>query len=112
MACRLLGAKPLSEPMMSYCLVDPWVLFHLNSNRNKTIFIEENEFENVVCKMATILSGPQCVNENTQWLLIGRQQIWHPQRNQGLVSISDKAFHFKISQISKPQDLYLEMYDR
>ena len=24
MACRLTGAKPLSEPMMGYCLLDPW----------------------------------------------------------------------------------------
>ena len=24
MACRLTGAKPLSEPMPEYCLLDPW----------------------------------------------------------------------------------------
>ena len=31
------------------------------SNQNRTIFIEENEFENVVCKMTVILSWSQCV---------------------------------------------------
>ena len=24
MACRLFGAKPLSEPMLEYCQFDPW----------------------------------------------------------------------------------------
>ena len=24
MACRLFGAKPLSEPLLEYCLLDPW----------------------------------------------------------------------------------------
>ena len=33
-----------------------------NLNRNLNIFIQENAFENVVWKMATILSRPQCVN--------------------------------------------------
>ena len=25
MACRLFGAKPLSEPMLDYCQLDPWI---------------------------------------------------------------------------------------
>ena len=33
-----------------------------NVNRNSYIFIQENPFENVVWKMAAILSRPQCVN--------------------------------------------------
>ena len=33
-----------------------------NLNRNSYIFIHENAFENVVWKMAAILSRPQCVN--------------------------------------------------
>ena len=33
-----------------------------NFNRNSYIFIPENTFQNVVWKMAAILSGPQCVN--------------------------------------------------
>ena len=33
-----------------------------NFNRNSYIFISENQFENVVCKMATILAWPRFVN--------------------------------------------------
>ena len=33
-----------------------------NLNRNSNIFIEENDFESVVCETASILSRPQCVN--------------------------------------------------
>ena len=35
---------------------------HWNVNRNSYIFIQENAFENVVCKMVVILSRPQYVN--------------------------------------------------
>ena len=67
MAWRRPGAKPLSEPMLEYYQLDPWkqtsvksqskfIYFH---SRN---FIQENAFENVIWKMAAILSRPQCVN--------------------------------------------------
>ena len=39
--------------------------FQRNLNRNSYIFIQENQIEKVVWKMAAILSRPQCVN--TQW---------------------------------------------
>ena len=29
--------------------------------RNSNIFFQQNALENVVCEMASILSGPQCV---------------------------------------------------
>ena len=62
MACRLVGAKPLSKPMMGYCQFDPP---GTNSSgilhRNWNIFIQENTFENVVSKIATISSQSQCV---------------------------------------------------
>ena len=66
MACRLIGAKPLCEPMLlivSY--VVNWTLgnkLQWNFNRNSYIFIQENPFETVVWKMAAILSRPPCVN--------------------------------------------------
>ena len=43
-----------------------WTLKKLqwNCNRNSNIFIEENTFDNVVCKMLSISSQPQCVNEH------------------------------------------------
>ena len=37
-------------------------IFQSNFNRNWNIFIQENALENVVCKMSSILSQPQCVN--------------------------------------------------
>ena len=49
--------------MMKYCQLDPYrnktsVKFY----RNSYIFIQENPFQNVVWKMAAILSRAQCVN--------------------------------------------------
>ena len=62
MACRLAGAKPLSEPMLGNCCLDPRNKLQWHLNRNSYIFIQENAFENVVWEMAAILSRPQCVN--------------------------------------------------
>ena len=61
MVCRLVGAKPLPEPMLENCYLDPRNRLQWNVNRNLYIFIQENPFENVVWKMAAILSRPQCV---------------------------------------------------
>ena len=36
-----------------------------NLNRNWNIFIQENVFENIVWKMVTIVSPPQCVKADT-----------------------------------------------
>ena len=62
MACRLIGAKPLFEPMTEY--------YQFNSeeqtwhfNRNSYVFIQENAFENIVCQKSANLSRPQYVNE-------------------------------------------------
>ena len=66
MACRLDGAKPLSEMMLDFF---NWTLrnkLQWNFNRTSNIFIEENTFENVVCEMSSILSRPQCVKERLQ----------------------------------------------
>ena len=38
-ACRLFGAKPLSEPMLPYCHLTHGNKFQWNSERNPTIFI-------------------------------------------------------------------------
>ena len=66
MACRLIGAKPLSEPMMVIFYWNIGNKFQWNFNLNSNIFIQENAFDNVVWKMVAILSRPQCVN----WYLI------------------------------------------
>ena len=59
MACRLTGAKPLSEPMLDYWL--PRNKLQWNLNLNSDIFSQENAIESVVCETAAILSRPQCV---------------------------------------------------
>ena len=49
-----------------------------NVNRNSYIFIQGNPFENVVWKMAAILSRPQCVNVQHSILFI-LPLLWKPQ---------------------------------
>ena len=56
MACRLSGAKPLPEPMLAYCQLNSWEHISENFDSNFIVFIEENAIENVVAKMAAILS--------------------------------------------------------
>ena len=59
MACRLVGAKPLSEPMLEYFNSNIRNKFHWNFKLSSYIFIEEKAFENVVSEMDSILSRPQ-----------------------------------------------------
>ena len=47
MACCLIGTKPLLEPMLTYCQVDPLKNIQYNFNQNYNIFIHENVVENV-----------------------------------------------------------------
>ena len=107
MAWRLSGGKPLSEPMMislptHICVTRPqWVnysthsvtkhiltnKFQWNLNRNSYIFIQESASENVVWKIAAILTRPQCVNKLKEkffhhawfpemWWLYERDPAW------------------------------------
>ena len=55
MTHHLFGAKP--KPMLSYCLLDH--LEYISVKFNFKLFINENAFENVVCKVAAILAWPQ-----------------------------------------------------
>ena len=69
MACRMVGAKPLSEPMQD---IINWSIrnqLQWNFNRNNNISSQENVFESVVCEMASILSRLQCVSTNILWEL-------------------------------------------
>ena len=57
-----------------------WTLgnkFQWNLNRNSCNFIQENAFENVVWKKATILSRPQCVLSKHRFLAIFSVPITH-----------------------------------
>ena len=64
MACCLECAKPLSEPMLTYC--QSGNIFQWNFIWNWNIFIQENASEHVICEMAAILSrGDELTNRQT-----------------------------------------------
>ena len=42
MACRLVGAKPLSEPILEYCSLELRNKLQWNFDRNSNVFIQEN----------------------------------------------------------------------
>ena len=60
MACRLVGANPLSEAMLEHYWFNILEQHSVNSNKNSNSFTQENTFGKVVCEMAAILSRPQC----------------------------------------------------
>ena len=62
-ACRLFGAKPLSEPMLPYSQLDTKEHISVKCYSRLKNIILGNAFENVVCKMVAILSRPQMVKE-------------------------------------------------
>ena len=62
MACRLFGAKPLPEPMLSYCQLDPQEQISVNFDSNYEHFIDQNALENFVWEMAAILSRGRWAN--------------------------------------------------
>ena len=62
MARRLYGVKPLSEPMLVFCQLDPWLETSVKFNQNQKILIQENAFE-----IPPILSQPSWVDK---WLKI------------------------------------------
>ena len=68
MAWRLGGAKPLSEPMLEYCQLDPEeqtsVKFYIEIHN----FIKKDPFQVVVWKKAVILSLRLNVLKNTKHL--------------------------------------------
>ena len=68
MTYHLVGTKPLPEPMLSYCQLDPRNKLQWNLNYNTKLFIHENAFITVLCKMATILSRVRWVKDMGQWI--------------------------------------------
>ena len=49
------------------CLLDTLEHTSWNFNQNTMIFIQGNQFQNIVCKMVTILYTPQCVKISQAW---------------------------------------------
>ena len=58
MACRLIGTKPLLEPIVNWKLGNK---VQCNLNKNWKLFIRENAFEYVIHEMGALLSQSQCV---------------------------------------------------
>ena len=58
MACRLIRTKPLPEPILTYCQLDP-------QEQTSVKFIHESAFKNAVCEMAAILTRGRWVNPCT-----------------------------------------------
>ena len=94
MACRLFGAKPLSEPVLSHSQLDPQEQTSVKFESKH--FIHENAYENIVCGMAAILSRERWINFFV-WILKRNYilqvtptsslclQLWHPQQPFGLL---------------------------
>ena len=68
MACRLLGARPNSKPVLGYCQSDPYEQTSVKSEWKHKTFNHERAFGNVVCEMAAIFSRSRWVNCNTYWV--------------------------------------------
>ena len=56
MVRRLFSAKPLHEPMLTYCQLEPEEQTSMKFELKYKLFIHENTFENAVCEFAAILS--------------------------------------------------------
>ena len=74
---RMVGAKPLIEPMLEYLFIEP-----LEANYRKIIFVQENAFENIVCELVDILSRKRWVkqwiarcnnSESGHWAAVGEE---------------------------------------
>ena len=62
MACCVVDAKPLSEPMCNIVNWTPRNKLQWTFNRNSNIVIQENTFESVICELTAMLPQPHCVN--------------------------------------------------
>ena len=73
MACHLLCAKPLPEPVLTYFQLNPQEQTFVKK-KGKDIFIQENAFDIVICKTSSIfcsalnvLSTVSVSNDNDRW---------------------------------------------
>ena len=66
MACRLFGAKPLSEQMEVFCQLDPWEQTSMKFISEYSEFVQEDVLENVVFKTTVIIFRAQC-SDLKQW---------------------------------------------
>ena len=98
MTCHLFGAKPLFKPIQCW-VIALWTLrnkLQLNYNQYTKLFINENTSENIVCKMAAILSQPQWVNWGWTNLLIHGCEVMYTDGQYSLSSLQKNVIknHF------------------
>ena len=62
MARHLFIAKPLSEPVLAYCYLDPVVQISVKFESKYNFQVEKNELKNAIFKMAATWSRPWRVN--------------------------------------------------
>ena len=61
-ACRLFGTKPLSEFMLAYCHMGLCERIAVKFESRNIYFLRRKCIQNIVYRLSTILSRPQCVN--------------------------------------------------
>ena len=88
------GLSPLYSHYLNQCwnIVnwDPGNKLQWNINQNSWIFIKENPSQNVVWKMAAILSRPQCVNISLSFLQISLlMEVKWCKQNQNWLDLRD-----------------------
>ena len=76
MTCRLIGAKPLPEQMLTYHQLDLTNKLQWNLNQISTMFYREIVFVEVVCKLVVILFWSRCVKSSLRDLKWRKPRIW------------------------------------
>ena len=64
MAWSLFSAKRLSEPMLTYYQLKPKKYILVKFYKKFRSFIQENTFEDVICKLMGILARPPYVKQD------------------------------------------------
>ena len=77
MACHLFGTKPLPEPKLTYCQLDPYEQTSMKFKSKYKLFIQENTSEYVVCEMAAILSRGRWVKGQAITWISDDQDLLH-----------------------------------
>ena len=75
MACCLFCVKPLPEPTLAYCQLDPQEQTSVKFSSKYKLSIHENASEKIVCEMAAILSRERWVNCATNY---GTELLYKP----------------------------------
>ena len=99
-----LNTCSLPSHYLNQCwIIVKWTLankFQWNLSQNTTFFIQENLIENVVCKVASILSQPLCVCLdlccNLPWFVNQNREIWPQQKFRHAKSLLPLSWHAQI----------------